>query len=136
MSILLHLRARWALKAQLIPLLLHLTLCSLSSHPLTLSVTVLPRFFCFVWFCFVSAAFSDYCSVFLCLAICRYVTKVYCPFSSSVFHCLFDGLTYRLVPEPTLKTQTNLLRVIQTALRTGNVYYHTAESFSATFTLG
>lgn len=54
MSVLLHLRARWALKAQLIPLLLNLSLSVLSSHSQGLYISV----FLSLFFSFSAASFA------------------------------------------------------------------------------
>lgn len=123
MSILLHLRARWALKAQLIPLLLNLTLCSVISPADALCHCPSFLFFCSFLqplFCFFLPHYLQICNQ----GLLPFLFLIF----SSYFHS--DSLTCRLVPEPALKTQIKILWVIQRALQTGNVYYCAAISFS------
>lgn len=63
MSILLHLRARWALKAQLIPLLLNLSLSVLSSHSRGLFISVFLSLF-FHFLLLLSLSDSSRCFLF------------------------------------------------------------------------
>lgn len=92
MSILLHLRARWALKAQLIPLLLNLSLSVLSSHSRGLFISVFLSLF-FHFLLLLSLSDSSCCFLFF-LTICKCLTKVYClPPLPSAFYCFFVSLT-------------------------------------------